>query len=495
MTGQRLMEGAETAETARRTARRTFLAGVGALTTVLIAGCSGDEETNDPASDPTPDGQSDTNETRESEAADAPAQIEANRATLEQRAREFLTQQAEGSFDAAHERLTASTAAEFSVTAMTDSWQRIVSVSGAFDAVIESEYQETNDEAAVVTVETNFVRAKNTFRIVLTENGVRAYELSAQEPHSWEEPAYADTSAFAETTTTLGATESCDLGATLSVPEGDRKLPGVVVVHGSGPVDRDGTFGPNKPYKELAWGLASRGVAVLRYDKRTNACAVDRSNVTVDDATTDDALTAVEQLRAHDRVAADSVFVVGHSIGGALAPRIAARDGRLAGAVMLAPGPVRPIAETVLDQEQYLIEQQDLPEQKRKEALAKARARAEKIRSLDIGDDEVLLGLGGREYFRSLAEYDGPASAADREIPLFVGQGDRDYQVTVEDDFAIWREALSGKPAVRFEVYDGLNHLFQDGTGPSTGTEYYRPGAVFDRRVVEDIAEFVEANS
>ena len=60
---------------------------------------------------------------------------------------------------------------------------------------------------------------------------------------------------------------------TLSMPAGDGPFPAVVLVHGSGPNDRDETIGPNKPFKDLAWGLASQGIAVLRYDKRTKAHA------------------------------------------------------------------------------------------------------------------------------------------------------------------------------------------------------------------------------
>jgi pimeloyl-ACP methyl ester carboxylesterase len=254
-------------------------------------------------------------------------------------------------------------------------------------------------------------------------------------------------------------------------------------------------MGPNKPYKELAWGLASRGVAVLRYDKRTNACDVALSDVTIDDVVTDDALTAIERLRAHDRVAADSVFLVGHSLGGALAPRIAARDGTLAGAVMLAPGPVRPMAKTVRDQQRHLIDQRDLTDAEREQALAEADALAENISSLDIDDDEVLLGLGGREYFSSLAAYDGPETAAKLDIPLFLAQGGRDYQVTDEQDLPLWKDALSGMSGVQFAVYDNLNHLFQHSDGPMTPSEYYEPAAVFDQRVVEDIGAFIEQNS
>lgn len=481
--------------TARGTDRRKFLTSVGALAATVLAGCSGDDDASESSPVPPTENSSDPTETQTPEETGTSEEGEVDTASLERRAREFLRLQSERSFSAAHDRLVESTATEFSVTQMSETWQQIVSTSGEFESIAESEHQDTRDGVSVVTVETVFANARNTFQVILTADGIRGYQITAQETPDWEEPEYADTSAFTETTVTLDATESCDLGGTLSLPVGEEQVPGVVIVHGSGPADRDGTFGPNKPYKELAWGLASRGVAVLRYDKRTNACDVDLSDVTVDDVTTDDAVTALQRLRAQGRVAPDSVFVVGHSLGGALAPRIAARDRRLAGAVMLAPGPARPMAEAILDQERYLIDQQELTEEKRVEALAEARMKAEKIRTLDIGDDEVLLGLGGREYFRSLAEYDGPAVAADLEIPLFIGQGQRDYQVTPDEDFPVWRDALSGQSDVRLEVYDGLNHVFQDGTGPSTGTEYFQPAAVFDRRVVEDIAGFVEANT
>ena len=138
------------------------------------------------------------------------------------------------------------------------------------------------------------------------------------------------------------------------------------------------------------------------------------------------------------------------------------------------------------------MNQRNVTEAAREKAPAKARTRAEKIRSLDIGDEEALLGFGGREY--PPTEHDGPETAAALEIPLFVGQGDRDYRVTPEEDPPVWKEALCGSD-VRFELYGGLNHVFQDGAGPSTGTAYFDTGAVFDRRVVEDITTFVERYS
>src|SRR6202008_4493727 len=105
----------------------------------------------------------------------------------------------------------------------------------------------------------------------------------------------------------------------------DYPVPAVVLVHGSGPHDADETIGPNKPFADLASGLASRGVAVLRYVKRTKQyphCAQEK-NFTYNQETVEDAAAAGHSLLGQDCVDAAKIFVVGHSLGATLAPRIA----------------------------------------------------------------------------------------------------------------------------------------------------------------------------
>ncbi|MFC7059671.1 hypothetical protein [Halovenus salina] len=243
------------------TDRRKILRSVGSLSVVVIAGCSsdGDDSGSSPVS--RTDGSPESNESSER------AKTDLDPAMLERRARNFLTLQSDGSFEAAHERLLTPTAADFSVTDMENSWQQIVTTSGEFESIVESEYQKRTDGAALVIVKTAFARVRNTFEVVLTRKGVQSYQITAQEEYSWEQPSYVDTSAFTETTVTIDATTSCELGGTLSLPPDEAQVPGLVIVHGSGPIDRDGTFGPNKPYKELSWGLP---VVVSPYCGTTN---------------------------------------------------------------------------------------------------------------------------------------------------------------------------------------------------------------------------------
>ena len=144
---------------------------------------------------------------------------------------------------------------------------------------------------------------------------------------------------------------------TLTLPRGEGPFAAAVLVHGSGPQDRDETIGPNKPFRDLAWGLASQGIAVLRYEKRTHThgrawprCV---KTLTIKEETIDDALAAVAELRKHKEINAKHIVVIGHSLGATAAPQIGERDKSIAGLVLLA-GNARPLEDLVLEQITYI---------------------------------------------------------------------------------------------------------------------------------------------
>jgi dienelactone hydrolase len=250
-----------------------------------------------------------------------------------------------------------------------------------------------------------------------------------------------------------------------------------VLVHGSGPNDRDSTVGSNKIFLDLAEGLASAGIAVLRYDKRTFRHGDRLTNaITIDEEVLDDALSALQVLAARPEVDARRVFVIGHSLGGQLAPEIAVRAQGLAGVVLLAP-PGRPPWEILRAQMKYL-------RAPRADRAALERALTENA----FGGSTDLIGLP-YAYWRDLASRDGVAMARRFGRPVLVLHGDRDYQVTAED-LAIWKEGLAGARHVQFATFSGLNHLFIRGTGPPGPAEYKLPGHV-DERVLERVIAFV----
>ncbi len=495
------MNAERTGSGTKQVNRRTVLQAGGVLSLVILTGCLGDdqeeseetptpdatetpaesdgEDTPEPPADDTTDGTDDEPTERDDESDDLDPE------TLEARAREFVEFLDTGAFEEAHEQVAPLAAADLDVETLSMVWDSLIEEDGELQEVLSAEHQGVEAGFEFVLVDVQFAAGRQEFELYFDETGLAGFFVAP--PGEWDVPEYVDESAFTEEELTLDATDTCSLGATLSVPESDEAVPGVVLVHGNGPHDRDKTaFEPNRPFKELAWGLASNGIAVLRYDKRNFACEVDPANWTIDDKTTDDALVAVDTLREDDRVADDQVFVVGHSFGGALAPRIAERDGALAGIVMLAPGPVRSMAETIRDQNRHLYDIGVIDE----EELDEATEIADRVESLDIGDGEVV-HLGGRELYESFEEYDRTGTLADLDIPRWLAFGGRDYQITVDDDLPVWADAIEDDDGATLDVYDELNHLFQESEGEMRPDEYFEEGGVFSARVVDDVVEFV----
>ena len=284
------------------------------------------------------------------------------------------------------------------------------------------------------------------------------------------------------------------LPGTLTLPNGPGPFAAVVLVHGSGANDRDETIGPNKPFADLAAGLASRGVAVLRYDKRTKVYGPKMAALgvlTVKEETVDDALAAVALLRATARIDPAHVFVLGHSLGGMLIPRIAAADPRLAGVIVMA-GAARPLEDLIVDQTKYLAAADGVvtpEEQQQIDAVTKAAAEIHALTPADLTAGKHILNAPA-SYWLDLKGYDAPAAAKALTLPMLVLQGERDYQVT-PDEFARWKAALAGRTNVTFSLFPGLNHLFMPGTGKSLPAEYDQPSHVAER-VVEEIAGWIK---
>jgi uncharacterized protein len=273
------------------------------------------------------------------------------------------------------------------------------------------------------------------------------------------------------------------LPGTLTVPKGDGPFPAVVLVHGSGPQDRDETIGPNKPFKDIAWGLASRGVAVLRYEKRnkihTDPAKWNR-NYTVKEEVMDDALAAVEVLRQSQRIDRKRIFVIGHSLGGILIPRIGKADPKIAGLIMLAGCGTQPPEDVLLRQLTYA-------------ASLNGPITDDTKKEIDKGV-QALMKCAPASYNRDLADYIPAAAEMAKSLkqPMLILQGARDYQA-IEADFNTWKDTLSSRTDVTFKLYPDLNHVFMTGVGMATPAEYTRPGSVAEV-VISDIGDWIDGH-
>nr|WP_040446305.1 alpha/beta fold hydrolase [Ktedonobacter racemifer] len=309
---------------------------------------------------------------------------------------------------------------------------------------------------------------------------------------SWTQPTYADPDSFDERDVTVGSGPLAVSG-TLSLPHGRGPRPGVVLLSGGGPFDRDETSGSNKPLKDLAWGLASRGVAVLRFDKVTythSRRVANTRDFTMTDEYVPHALAAVHLLQQQPTVDSARVFVLGHSMGGKVAPRVATTEASVAGLVILA-GDAQPMQHAAIRVTRYLAQLYPGPDM---EAMVETITRqAAMVDSPHLSPSTPTRDLPfdlSASYWLDLRSYDPVMTAATLDKPMLILQGGRDYQVTVEDDLSRWKAGLGHRPDVTIRVYDADNHLFFSGTGPSTPTEY-EPAQHVDPAVVADIAEWL----
>lgn len=352
--------------------------------------------------------------------------------------------------------------------------------------------------ATVVKVPVTFERGERTLVVVVAPDGrlggLQIAPAGAAAPiEPWQPPPYADQDAFTERDVLLGD-GPLGVPGTLSVPRGAGPWPAVVMLAGSGPHDRDGTMGRNKPLKDVAWGLAAAGIGVLRFDKVTYAHPADvsgRPEFTLSDEYVPAAVAAVDMLTGQPEVDAGRIFVFGHSLGGTVAPQVAEAAPAVAGLILFGGG-AEPMHRAAVRQVRHLAGLSPAMSQATVDALAR---QADAVDSPDLSPATPAADLPfgvPATYWLSVRDYDPAALAARLGKPILVLQGGRDYQVTVADDLARWQAALAGRPEVTIRVYDADNHLFFPGSGPSSPAEY-EPAQHVDPQVVADIATWLHA--
>ena len=288
-----------------------------------------------------------------------------------------------------------------------------------------------------------------------------------------------------------------ELPGTLTIPKGDGPFPVVVLVHGSGPYDRDEKIMNVRPFRDLSEGLAEYGIAVFRYDKRTyvyGAELAEDQQITLMEETVKDAAAAVQIVSAQDKIDPSKIIVLGHSLGAMSIPAIDTQlhdeTVKAAGYVLMA-SPARHLDELMREQYEFLLSLQADISDEQEEEKNMLFGELDRLQNLDILPDDEKIAGAFAPYWKWLDSYDPLKEAESIEVPCLLLQGEEDYQVTMED-YRLWEDAVGKKSNWKMISYPGLVHAFVSGQREE-GSTYYQRDVHVDSQVISDIAEFVSS--
>ena len=302
----------------------------------------------------------------------------------------------------------------------------------------------------------------------------------------------------------LGKNTRYPLKGMLTLPDGDGPFPALVLVHGSGSSNMDEKVGKLTPFKDIALGLAERGIASVRYDKRSYThglkMILDKKHpITVWEEVIEDALLAARLLRSDSRIDPNRVFLAGHSMGGMLAPRIECEGGDFAGLVLLAGSPRR-LEEILLDQTaEMAASMPGLTGKILKKQLHTYQKTFEGLYELTDAEARAKKFGGGTTlyYFKEM----GLPTVADwlekTKKPMLILQGEKDVQVKVHVDFAQYKALLGRRENVTFKLYPGLNHCFVPARFDTIADakKEFTPERHIGAEVLDDLANWIMEQS
>lgn len=296
----------------------------------------------------------------------------------------------------------------------------------------------------------------------------------------------------------VGENGEYPLNGILSLPDDlSDKVPAVVMVHGSGSSNMDEKVMKLTPFKDLAEGLCRYGIASLRYDKRTfvHGRKMLKKTITVKEETIDDALMAIEILKNDQRIDKDRIYILGHSMGAMLSPRIDAEGGDVKGLIMMAGTPYR-LEDIVIRQLKQASQSSSLMKLIGKLEL---RIFGKKFDNLyQLSEEEAMkkkfAGSTTLYYFQEMGRKTAADYLLESDKPVLIMQGGKDFQVLADDDFAKFKTILAGRPNTVFRLYPELNHCFVQAMYSDilkVSKEYSTERHISDE-AIKDIADFIQ---
>ncbi|MFG0217094.1 serine aminopeptidase domain-containing protein [Brevibacillus porteri] len=408
--------------------------------------------------------------------------------TLKVKSAAYLEQFQKQDFDQLYVNVTDEMASKLSKEEFAKKWNNLFAQLGpALD--VESEAFNLDDKTGRLSITTVHRKFNLQSTFVYTENG-KVSDIQSQLQPLIVKPQQSDK--WAESSIKVGNSEK-KLNGLLTLPKGIEKPPVAILLSGSGPNNMDSIIGTglNRPLADIAHGLADRGIASIRFDKRSYAYP----NEIVPDIETEylfDAKDAVRLAKEDTRIDNNRIYLIGHSQGGLMGPKVAQDNPEIKAFVSMA-GTLSRLEDAVLSQTKMRLAQDTtLTEEQKKAELDKIKSEVQKVKKLDPSENSgVLLGYP-TSYWKSLNAIDGVSITHNLTIPMFIIQGTSDFHVSTQVDFKLWQEAVAGKNNVSMKLYPGLNHLFMPGGSADKfdGSIYNIPAHV-DSQVIADVSDWI----
>ena len=390
-----------------------------------------------------------------------------------------------------HKRFDANMKSKVSKKQLEELWVQMESMAGSLNTV--EEIKTTNIDGGIrQTAVLKFTNSALKLSLSENKNGKIAGLFISQ--LGYQEPKYAEGLGVGKKYINF-TSHSFNISGELVIPLDCKNCPVVIFVHGSGPNDKDETIGPNKVFYDLAMGLASKGIASYRYDKRSKLYPeTTKDQFDLYDETINDAISAFKTLKTDTSLQFGKYVMLGHSLGAYAMPLIADSLGEdLSGAILFSAN-ARKLEDLIEYQMEYLTNFDGELTSAEQKIIKENTERAENIRTDNFTyetSSENLLAYWPGTFWKGIASYNPVATIKNNRItPFYILQGEKDYQITMTD-FEIWRAEVGAQTNVTMMSYPGLTHLFTPTTSEKSGpNDYFLPNNV-DFKVIFDIADWV----